>query len=85
MDDQVAAKAAVRHRLGSPLSWSIVLGSVALVSLAPMFPRGLPSGQLDNAIIAAVIGGPCTAVGFVVSRRQRDNPLGSVALALDQL
>jgi hypothetical protein len=47
-----------------------------------MFPLCLPSGQLANAVIAAVIGGPCAGVGFVVSRRQRDNPLGWLFLVI---
>jgi hypothetical protein len=50
-------------RLGSPQAWSVTLGSVALVSFAAMFPLCVPSGQLANAVIAAVIGGPCAGGG----------------------
>src|SRR5207249_10613514 len=38
--------------------------------------------QLDSGVIAAVIGVPCAAVGMVVTRRQRENPLGWLFLVI---
>ena len=63
--------------LGSARAWRIVLGLLAILSLAAAVPLSLLAHQLDSGLIAAVIGIPCTAVGMVVTRRQRENPLFS--------
>jgi hypothetical protein len=63
-------------RLGSPRAWARVLGVLAVLSFAAAVPLSLLSHQLDSGVIAAVIGVPCAAVGMVVTRRQRANPLG---------
>jgi hypothetical protein len=74
--------AARRFRVGSPRAWSWALGALAVLSFAAAIPLSLLSGQLDSGVIAAVIGVPCAAVGIVVTRRQRENPLGWLFLAI---
>ena len=69
-------------RLGSARTWRIALGALALLSFAAMIPLTLLSHQLGNTVVALVIGVPCTAVGMVVTRRQQDNPLGWLFLAV---
>jgi hypothetical protein len=68
--------AARRFRLGSPRAWATVLGVLAALSFAAAVPLSLLSDQLDNGLIAAVIGVPCAAVGWLVTRRQPGNPIG---------
>jgi hypothetical protein len=63
-------------RLGSPRAWAAVLGALAVVSFAAAVPLSLLSHQLDSGVIAAVIGVPCAAVGWLVTRRQPGNPIG---------
>jgi len=65
-----------RFRLGSPRAWAGALGVLAVLSFAAAVPLSLLSHELDSGVIAAVIGVPCAVVGMVVSRRQRENPLG---------
>jgi hypothetical protein len=69
-------------RLGSPRIWRIVLSVLALLSFAAAIPLSLLSHQAANGVIAAVIGVPCAAVGMVVTRRQRENPLGWLFLVI---
>jgi hypothetical protein len=86
--DPVAARTAApeaparRFRAGSPKAWAWALGALAVLSLAAAIALTLLSGQLDSGLIAAVIGVPCAAVGIVVTRRQRENPLGWLFLAI---
>src|SRR5579859_1963644 len=68
--------------LGSARAWRIVLGLLAILSFAAAVPLSLLAHQLDSALIGAVIGIPCTAVGMVVTRRQRENPLGWLFLVI---
>jgi hypothetical protein len=63
-------------RLGSPRFWRIALGVLALLSYTAAIPLTVLSHQLGDAVVAAVIGAPCAAVGWVVARRQPGNPLG---------
>ncbi len=65
-----------RFGSGSPRAWLIALGALAMLSFAALIPLTLASHQVGNGVIAAVIGVPCAAVGLVVARRQRVNPLG---------
>jgi hypothetical protein len=53
-----------------------VLGVLAALSFAAAVPLSLLSHQMDNGLIAAVIGVPCAAVGSLVTRRQPGNPIG---------
>jgi hypothetical protein len=69
-------------RLGPPRIWRIALGASALLSFAVAIPLSLLSHQAANGVIAAVIGVPCAAVGMVVTRRQRENPLGWLFLGI---
>jgi hypothetical protein len=55
---------------------------LAVLSFAAAVPLILLSRQLDSGVIAAVIGIPCAAVGMVVTRRQRENPLGWLFLVI---
>ena len=71
-----------RFRLGSPRAWARALGVLAVLSFAAAVLLGLLSAQLDSGVIAAVIGVPCAAVGMVVTRRQRENPLGWLFLVI---
>jgi hypothetical protein len=65
-----------RFRLGSPRAWTRALGVLAVLSFTAAVLLSLLSHQLDSGVIAAVIGVPCAALGMVVTRRQRENPLG---------
>jgi hypothetical protein len=69
-------------RLGSARAWRVVLGLLALLSFAAAVPLSVLSHQFANGVIGAVIGVPCAAVGVVVARRQRDNPLGWIFLVV---
>jgi hypothetical protein len=77
-----AAKETARFRLGSPSVWARGLGALAVLSFAAAIPLSLLAHQLDSGVIAAVIGVPCAAVGMVVTRRQRANPLGWLFLVI---
>ncbi len=68
--------------LGSARAWRVGLGLLAISSLAAAVPLSLLAHQLDSALIGAVIGIPCAAVGMVVTRRQRENPLGWLFLVI---
>jgi hypothetical protein len=63
-------------RLGSARTWRVVLGLLALLSFAAAIPLTLLSHQDFDAGVAAAIGVPCTAVGWLVTRRQPGNPIG---------
>jgi hypothetical protein len=62
--------------LGSARAWRIVLGLLVILSLTAAVPLSLLAHQLDSGLIAAVIGVPCAAVGWLVTRRQPGNPIG---------
>jgi hypothetical protein len=55
---------------------------LAVLSCAAAVLLSLLSRELDSGVIAAVIGVPCAVVGMVVTRRQRDNPLGWLFLVI---
>jgi hypothetical protein len=55
---------------------------LAVLSFAAAVVLVLLSRQLDSGVIAVVIGVPCAAVGMVVTRRQRENPLGWLFLVI---
>jgi hypothetical protein len=55
---------------------------LAVLSFAAAVLLTLLSHELDSGVIAAVIGVPCAVVGVVVTRRQRDNPLGWLFLVI---
>ncbi|HJZ00723.1 MAG TPA: hypothetical protein VJ305_08375 [Streptosporangiaceae bacterium] len=57
-------------------TWRIVLGTLAVLSLAAAIPLSVLSDQVANLVIAAVIGVPSAAIGVLVTRRQPGNPLG---------
>jgi hypothetical protein len=61
---------------GSARAWRIVLGLLALLSLIAAVPLSLLAHQVDSGVIAAAIGVPCAAVGWLVTRRQPGNPIG---------
>jgi hypothetical protein len=67
-------------RPGSARTWRIALGLLALLSFAAAIPLTVLSGQLGDGMVAAVIGVPCAAVGWVVARRQPGNPIGWIFL-----
>jgi hypothetical protein len=74
-------------RLGSPRAWRVVLGILAVLSFAAMIPLAVLARQagsvaLGNLAIAAVIGVPSAAVGWLVTRRQPGNPLGWLFLVI---
>ncbi len=71
-----------RFGLGAPRVWARALGVLAVLSFAAAVPLSLLSHQVDSGAIAAVIGVPCAAVGMVVTRRQRENPLGWLFLVI---
>ena len=66
----------MRLGLGSARAWRIVLGLLAILSLIAVVPLSLLAHQLDSGVIAAAIGVPCAAVGWLVTRRQPGNPIG---------
>jgi hypothetical protein len=68
--------------LGSARAWRIILGLLAILSLIAVVPLSLLAHELDSGVIAAVIGVPCAAVGWLVTRRQRENPLGWLFLVI---
>src|SRR5579863_8731049 len=76
--ERTAALDATTRRLplGSPKVWARALGLLAVLSFAAAVPLSLLSQQLDSGVIAAVIGVPCAAVGWLVTRRQPGNPIG---------
>lgn len=63
-------------RLGSPRFWSNAFGALAVLSFAAAIPLSVLSNQVDNLVIAAVIGLPSAGIGVLVTRRQPGNPLG---------
>jgi hypothetical protein len=67
---------------GSARIWRSILGLLAVLSLTAAVPLSLLAHEADSGLIAAVIGVPCAAVGMVVTRRQRDNPLGWLFLVI---
>jgi hypothetical protein len=69
-------------RLGPARPWRIVLTLVALLSFAAVIPLTVISHQLGDAVVAAVIGVPCTAVGWAVTRRHPGNPVGWLFLTI---
>jgi hypothetical protein len=71
-----------RFPLGSSRGWALALAALAVLSFAAAIPLTLLANQVFLGVIAAVIGVPCAAVGFAVTRRQRDNPLGWLFLVL---
>ncbi len=66
----------MRVGLGSARTWRIILGLLALASLAAAIPLTVLSRQVGDGIVAAAIGVPCAVVGWAVARRQPGNPLG---------
>jgi hypothetical protein len=62
--------------LGPAKACRIVLGILAVLSFTAAVPLSLLAHQLDSGLIAAVIGVPCAAVGWLVTRRQPGNPIG---------
>jgi hypothetical protein len=63
-------------RLGSARTWRVALGVLVVASFAVMVPLTVLSGQIFDALVAAAIGVPCAAVGWLVTRRQPRNPIG---------
>ncbi len=63
-------------RLGSVRTWRVILGLLALLSFAAAVPLTVLSHQFFDAGVAAAIGVPCAAVGWLVTRRQPGNPIG---------
>jgi hypothetical protein len=63
-------------RLGSARTWRVVLGVLVVASFAAAVPLTVLSGQIFDALVAAAIGVPCAAVGWLVTRRQPGNPIG---------
>jgi hypothetical protein len=53
-----------------------VLGVLVVASFGAAVPLTVLSGQIFNALVAAAIGVPCAAVGWLVTRRQPGNPIG---------
>jgi hypothetical protein len=62
--------------------WSLVLGSVAVALLAASIPLSIFAHLVADGVVALVIGVPCTAIGFLVARRQPGNPLGWLFLVI---
>jgi hypothetical protein len=60
----------MRVRLGQARTWRITLALLAVLSYGAAIPLTVLSGQLGDGVIAGVIGLPCAAVGWVVTRRQ---------------
>ncbi len=63
-------------RLGSARTWRVLLGVLAVAAFAAAVPLTVLSDQLFDAVVAAAIGVPCAAVGWLVTRRQPGNPIG---------
>jgi hypothetical protein len=63
-------------RLGSARIWKVVFGVLVVASFAAAVPLTVLSGQIFDALVAAAIGVPCAAVGWLVTRRQPGNPIG---------
>jgi hypothetical protein len=68
-------------RLGSARTWRIALGVLAVLSYAAAIPLTVMSHQYGDGVVAAVIGVPCAPVGWLVARRQPENPIGWLFLA----
>ena len=68
--------------LGSARAWRIILGLLAVLSITAAVLLSLLAHKLDSGLIAAVIGVPCAAVGWLVTRHQRENPLGWLFLVI---
>ena len=66
----------MRVGLGSARAWRNVLGVLAVASFAAVVPLTLLSHQDFDTLVAAAIGVPCAAVGWLVTRRQPGNPIG---------
>ena len=62
--------------------WSVVLGGAAAASLAAIIPLSVFAHLVGDGVVALVIGVPCTAIGFLVARRQPRNPLGWLFLVI---
>jgi hypothetical protein len=62
--------------------WSVVLGGVAVALLAASIPLSVVAHLVGDGVVALVIGVPCTAIGFLVARRQPRNPLGWLFLVI---
>jgi len=62
--------------LGSARTWRVALGLLALLSFAAVVPLTVLAHQVGDAVIAVLIGAPCAAVGWLVTRRQPGNPVG---------
>jgi hypothetical protein len=77
-----AAIATGRFRLGSSRAWATALGVLAVLSFVAAIPLSLLARQVGNGVIGAGIGIPCAAIGMLVTRRQRDNPLGWLFLVI---
>jgi hypothetical protein len=67
-------------RLWSGRTWRVVLGVLVVASFAAAVPLTVLSGQIFDALVAAAIGVPCAAVGWLVTRRQPGNPIGWLLL-----
>ncbi len=52
------------------------------MSITAAVVLSLLAHQLDSGLIAVVIGVPCAAVGWLVTRHQRENPLGWLFLVI---
>jgi hypothetical protein len=70
-------------RLGSARTWRVVLGVLVVASFAAAVPLTALSGQIFDGLVAAAIGVPCAAVGWLVTRRQPGNPIGWLFLVTD--
>ncbi len=77
-----AAEAAARFHLGSSRAWARALGVLAVLSFVAAIPLSLLAHQVGNGVIGAGIGIPCAAIGMLVTRRQRENPLGWLFLVI---
>jgi hypothetical protein len=53
-----------------------VFGVLVVASFAAAVLLTVLSGQIFDALVAAAIGVPCAAVGWLVTRRQAGNPIG---------
>jgi hypothetical protein len=62
--------------------WSVVLGGIAVASFAAIIPLSVFARLVGDGVVALVIGVPCTAIGFLVARRQPRNPLGWLFLVI---